>query len=70
MLAGAAEAAKAGSASATESNISALAALVRGGPEAAAKLSTAKRKALINSLQNFAPAALAATPPLALAEQQ
>ncbi len=70
MLAAAGEAAKAGSASATENNVSALAALVRGGPEAVAKLSTAKRKALINSLQNFAPAALAATPPLALAEQQ
>lgn len=58
MLAGAAEAAKAGSAGMTEANVQALQALVRGGPEAQQALSMNNRRALAKALAKYGPAAI------------
>lgn len=58
MLAGAAEAAKAGSAGMTEANVQALQALVRGGPEAQEALAMNNRKALAKALTKYSPAAI------------
>lgn len=60
VLAGAAEAAKAGGASGTEASINQLNALVRGGPESLERLKDLKKNLLIQGLKNYAPASLGA----------